>query len=74
MSAQHSLEKLLNRKIISEEERNSLYEKFTDYYYYSNSYNRNIEEINFMAAKYLFAFPKSKMKKNEFNSEWLYNS
>lgn len=74
MSAQHSLEKLLNRKIISEEERNNLYEKFTDYNYYSNSCNRNIEEINLMVAKYLFAFPKSKIKKNEFNSEWLYNS
>lgn len=74
MSAWHSLEKLLNRKIISEEERNNLYEKFTDYNYYSNSYNRNIEEINLMVAKYLFAFPKSKIKKNEFNSEWIYSS
>ena len=53
-SERHSLEKLLSRKALSEEETNNIWEMFTDCNITQIPTVTNIEEISLMAAKYVF--------------------
>ena len=66
-SERHSLEKLLSKKALSEEETNNLWEMFTDCNITQIPTVTNIEKISLMAAKYGFIqrpfFVLSKIRK-----------